>query len=183
VREIIYRRVKSGYGVDSDSETATTVNRNKLKQLSPSYIDYRKGVAIFFTGKNGNIIRLGAYDRKRRITTTGTRTSREYNEKLKITPPVLGEFGRPATSNATLSGQMLNAMAIDAGPDGFRVYIADTPRRKVHPKQKAPTISNKEVAEHYGEKRPFMALTNGEVRILVRECELIIAEKIKQLIR
>jgi hypothetical protein len=78
---------------------------------------------------------------------------------------------------------MLNALTINAKEDGFSLFIADTPRHKVHPKQKAKPLTNKQVAEYYGAKRPFMALTEGEVRILKAECEMIIAEKIKELIR
>ena len=132
---------------------------------------------------------LGASTRKRSAiyddkgNAIGTRKQNVYNEKLKITAPKLGEFGRPEKSNATLSGQMLNAMTFDAGGDGFRIFIADTPRKKTHPKRNDNKLTNKEVAEHYFRDRPGMALTDGEVRILKQECEKIISEKIKQLIR
>lgn len=188
-REIIYRRLKSGYGVDNDKENVDTVNRVKLKELSASYIQWRKGLAIYFTNKNGKTIRLGAYDTKKGFTynndgvATGTTRRKVYNEKLKITAPILGEFGRPEKSNATLSGQMLNAITIDASTGGFRIFIADSPRKKTHPKRNDNKLTNKEVAEHYFKTRPGFALTAGEVRILKQECETIIREKIKQLIR
>lgn len=186
-KEIVYRRVKSGYGVTSDSDAVGNTERQKLKELSKSYIAWRKGLVVFYTDKRGNTIALGAYTtRKTAHNENGRvsiRTTKKYNEKLKITPPQLGEFGRPEKSNATLSGQMLNALVMDAGEDGFRLFIADTPRKKVHPKMKPSRLTNKEVAEYYSKKRPFMALTEGEVRILKQECETIIAEKIKELIR
>lgn len=186
-REIVYRRVKSGYGTTSDSDEVGNTQRQKLRELSKSYIAWRKGLVVFYTNKHGVVIPLGAYTSKKTAHQengrVSIRTTKKYNEKLKITPPQLGEFGRPEKSNATLSGQMLNAMTIDAGEDGFRLFIADTPRKKVHPKMKTPKLTNKEVAEYYSAKRPFMALTEGEVRILKQECENIIREKIKELIR
>jgi hypothetical protein len=189
VREIVYRRVKSGYGVDDDSVNISEANKVKLKELSQSYKDYRNGLVVFYTNKNGNVIRLGAYDKKKSYGRTkdgGLRVTRQkvYNEKLKITPPKLGDFGRPDKSNLTLSGQMLDAMVIQAGNNGFRVFIADTARKKVHPKQQTPNLTNKQVAEYVSlNGRPFMALTAGEVRILKQECETIIKEQIAKLIR
>lgn len=186
-KEIVYRRVKSGYGVTSDSDAVGSTQRQRLKELSKSYIAWRKGLVVFYTNKQGVVIPMGAYTTKKTAHQgsgrVSIRTTKSYNEKLKITPPKLGEFGRPEKSNATLSGQMLNALTIDAGESGFRLFIADTPRKKVHPKRKADGLTNKEVAELYAAKRPFMALTEGEVRILKQECENIIREKIKQLIR
>lgn len=186
-REIVYRRVKSGYGVSNDSESVDEVSRNRLLALSKSYIAWRKGLVVFYTNSNGVVIPLGAYT-KRKTAHQGNgqvsiRTTKAYNEKLKITPPQLGEFGKPEKSNATLSGQMLNALTMDAGESGFRLFIADTPRRKVHPKMKSSRLTNKDVAEYYSAKRPFMALTDGEVRILKQECETIIKEKIQELTR
>jgi hypothetical protein len=180
-REIVYRRLKSGYGVNDDSERAENVKRQKLKELSQSYIDYRKGLVIFYRDADGRVRRISGSKAVLQIIDGGTRRSRVRTGK--ITAPALGEFGRPEKSNATLSGQMLDAMTIDAGRDGFRLFIADSPRRRVHPKQRPPKLTNQEVAEHYFEKRPGMALTEGEVRILKQECERILNEKIKQLIR
>lgn len=42
-REIVYRRVKNGYGVDSDRRDPENTRQVKLKPLSASYIAYREG--------------------------------------------------------------------------------------------------------------------------------------------
>lgn len=181
-REIIYRRLKSGYGVDNDKEDAESVNRKQLKQLSSSYIAWRKGLVVFYK-RNGKLLVFGK-EKAEYFTNyeTGQRTRVSKRKNPKIDKPKLGEFGRPEKSNATLSGQMLNAMVFNANQDGFKIFINDTKRRPVTKHDKS-NLTNKQVAEYYFKNRPGLALTDGEVRILKQECELIVREKIRQLIR
>ena len=159
-RDIIYKRVKDGYGVTSDRSPAGNTERQKLKKLSDSYIDYRKGVTLFFVGKQGQ--------------TYPVKKTTKRGKAIKFPSPVTGEFGRPTKSNLTLSGQMLKAIAFDYGDTGFRLFIDNSSR-------KDSKLTNKKVAEYASEDRPFFALTAGEVRILQRELENIINEIIKRI--
>jgi hypothetical protein len=190
VKLIVYRRVKSGYGVNSDREGVDDVKRKKLKELSKTYIEYRKGIAIYRRTKNGGTLRITREKRtiairgkesrgnKKRGIAANTRV--RFAKKWNFTKPKLGPFGRAAKSNLTLTGQMLESMQIRNGLDGFEVYIPKTSRTT--PEGKRDKLTNKKVAEYVSEDRPFMALTSGELRILRRECEEIIKEKIKHIL-
>lgn len=89
---------------------------------------------------------------------------------FKIKPPKLGEFGAPSRSNLTFKGYMLNAFAKKINSKGFEIYIAATSRPDT-------TLTNADVARLVSDDRPFMALTDGEQRILDRKVSLAI-EKI-----
>lgn len=189
-REIIYRRVKSGYGVDNDKDDAANTNKITLKKLSKSYVDYRNGIVIFRKGKNGNVYAIsnteftrvvrGATSRGRGKSGVGSSTKIGYKKEQTITPPKLGAFGRPGKSNLTLTGQMLDSMAIVADGVGFKLYIPATAR--VDADGNPSELTNKQVAEYVSLLgRPFLALTDGEVRILSQELELIIKEKINSI--
>lgn len=161
-REIIYRRVKDGYGVDSDKKPAEMTNRVKLKKLSPSYIAYREGKVSFFRTKDGRVVPIDL---------------KKYSKKNKLGKgtfaPTLGEFGRPKKSNATFTGKMMRAIYLRHSTDGFQLIIDDQIRDD--------GLTNAQVAKYYSEDRPFFALTAGEVRILTRELEMIIKEMIDKL--
>lgn len=154
-RDIIYKRVKDGYGVTSDIRPAESTERKRLKPLSKSYIDYRKGVTLFFVGKQGQTYPV------------------KSDKKKKFPSPVTGEFGKPTKSNLTLTGQMLNAIGLEYSDLGFKLYIKNSTRNGAR-------INNKEVAGYVSKERPFFALTAGEVRILQRELENIINEIIRK---
>lgn len=51
VKGIIFKRVKSGFGVQDDRRTPTT--RKKLKALSPNYIEQRRGKKLGRFGSPG----------------------------------------------------------------------------------------------------------------------------------
>lgn len=141
-REIVYKRVKSGYGVSGlDGEN---IQKQKLKPLSDSYIKQRQGKVKFIT-KNGNVIPLVP------------------GSKFKIAKPKLGEFGSPSRSNLTLSGEMLNAVKYELTRQGFTLVIPDSAR--------SDGKTNAEVADLVQGVRPFFALTTQEVQILTREVE------------
>jgi hypothetical protein len=102
-REIIYRRVKSGYGV-SDMGSKDP-QQERLKALSDKYVDFRKG----------NF----AYKKKRK------------GKKVTVNKgaPKLGDFGSPGKSNLTLTGQMLDSIQIKLQPYGVLLYFPDTKHR------------------------------------------------------
>lgn len=157
-RQIIYRRVKNGYGVNKDNLDADNTREVKLKPLSPSYIAYREGKVAFFTLKNGQVV---PFDLKK------------YGKKNKVNfKPQLGPFGRPRKSNATFTGDMLESISLRYTSEGFQLLIPGNRRED--------GLTNKEVSQFYSVDRPFFALTAGEVRILNRELEKIIKEIIER---
>ncbi len=179
-QEIIYRRVKSGYGVNSDKTDADDTVRAKLKPLSKSYIAFRRGEIVFFTNDHGVVFPSFAKPKEFRQKQNGKwytfnkinkRTGKLVLEKLK--PPVLGEFGRPSKSNATFTGQMLSSIRLVVKEDQFGLQI---PRNR----RVGDGLTNAQVNEYYSKERPWFNLTAGELRILTRELEKIIDEIIKR---
>lgn len=96
-RQLIYRRVKSGKGVNPSSG-----QEQSLKALSDRYVQYRKGNFSFSTKKKG----------KKVTANKGA--------------PRLGEFGSPGKSNLTLTGEMLDSIQIKIEKYGFRLYFPTT---------------------------------------------------------
>lgn len=142
-RDIIYKRTKSGRGVTQLGGTAAP---KRLDRLSPSYIEARQGKAIYFT-RNGKVIRAPA------------------SGNFRITKPTFGPFGSPGKSNLTYSGQMLESIRVQASARGFRVEIPNT-------KRSGSSLTNADVAKHVQDNgRPFFALTEDEIQILVREIQ------------
>jgi hypothetical protein len=72
-----------------------------------------------------------------------------------------GPFFSPRRSNLTLTGQMLNSFEIKTKRRGFRIQIANNPRWDTNK-------SNRDIAEYVSVKRPFLALTEPEKRIVIR---------------
>jgi len=101
---LLYKRIKSGFGVNNDD--IQNPNNIRLKPLSDSYKKFRSGKIAFATSKHGNV----------------------YSYKPR-TAPQLGEFGSPGKSNLTLSGQMLNAIKGKLTSKGFMVDIKNTTRK------------------------------------------------------
>ena len=141
-RDLIYKRVKSGYGVDELN--TRTASRQRLKPLSPSYIEQRQGRAAYFT-KSGKVVRVPA------------------STSFKPRKPKLGPFGAPGRSNLTLSGQMLEAIRYESNARGIRVFIQNSARDDGY--------TNAEIAELVQDARPFFVLTQDELTVLVREIE------------
>lgn len=88
----------------------------------------------------------------------------------------LGEFFSARRSNATLTGQMLGSFGHKIINAGINLYILDTRRND-------GKLTNRQVAEYYSEDREFFALTEDEVRVLQREIEKELREKILRLSR
>lgn len=165
-REIIYRRVKAGYGVNTDTSPAEYTKKKRLKPLSKSYVAFREGKVSFFTTKDGRVVPvdLKGYAKK---NIGGKKSYSSF-------APTLGEFGRPGKSNATFTGEMMKSLMLRSSEDGFEILIADNTRKD------GSGLTNKKVSEYYSEDRPFFALTDGEIRILTRELERIIKQYIEQ---
>lgn len=180
LREIIYRRVKSGKGVSSES--AESPSLEKLKPLSKSYIAYRKGEMTFRRNRAGKSYPV--YNKQQAILEVGKTVKSgkkgahvkirvaSYNSQNQFKKPVLGEFGAPERSNLTLTGQLLNSITEATTLDGFRIYIPNTTRN-------GSKLTNAKVYEYVSKARPFFALSNGEFRILQNEFEKIVEQKIQ----
>ncbi len=148
--DIIYKRVKSGLGVVSDELASTKSER--LTRLSPSYINYRKGKTNFVQITKGGKTWLAPLPGK--------------GKNL-----VKGEFGSPARSNLTFTGEMLKALSWRVTGGGLSIYIKKTRRKD--------GLTNDKVAEYVRVERPFLALTDGEQRILTQ----LISKKISELLK
>jgi hypothetical protein len=116
-RDILYSRVKSGYGVNSD--TVANPSKVRLTKLSSGYRKYRRK------------------------------------------HPPTGKFATAGKSNATYTGQMLDAIKYDIYKEGFRLYINNNAR-------KGDDQTNKQVAQEYSLKRPFFSLIDREKRQVQR---------------
>lgn len=98
--------------------------------------------------------------------TSGTnleRLSDSYIKFRKKNANKLGEFASPSRSNLTFTGQMLNALQSRVENDKVIVFVNDSAR--------SDGKSNRDVANHVRETRPFLALTLGEQRIVQQEIE------------
>ena len=160
-RSIIYKRVKSGKGVNSDSLKTGEAEPSKLKPLSENYKKFRAGKQAFYTNKKTKNIFL-------------------TKNKKWIDKPVLGEFGSANRSNLTLSGQLLESMTYRVSSKEIYIFIPATKRKRIN-KFDSSNKTNKEVAEYVSKERPFLAITSGELRILEREVDLIIGEILRSL--
>lgn len=203
-REIVWRRVKSGKGVNADNKEADATSSEKLAPLSKSYIEYRRGVSFFRTLKNGKVVRFGNEQtgfntertgfsgkiNKKGGYSKGARSKIRFTKAFRFQKPSLGEFGRPAKSNLTLTGAMLDSITLEYDDGGFRLYIPNSmrPDGKTNA-QVAKYVSNGgSYTNGNGKKvtipaRPFFALTKGELRILTRELDGIIKEIIQKELR
>ena len=148
--DMIYKRVKSGFGVNAEGLPPAMTTKQKLKPLSKSYIDYRSGKIKFFKAKQGHT----------------------YPVEGSFKKPVTGKFGSAKRSNLTLTGQMLEALGFRI--QGAKIFI------KVNNKLRKDGLTNAKVAELVSEERPFISLTGTEERILIRELNSILNKLVKK---
>lgn len=160
LRDIVYRRVKSGKGVTS--EDAESPTHTKLKALSQSYITFRQGVA----GTHATI--KTKKGKKKRVALP--KEAREFSKEFL--KGMTGEFFDAKRSNLTMTGQLLDSIAEENTLDGIRIYIPNTVRKN-------SKLTNLQIYGYVTKERPFFALTDGEYRILQNEYEKIVQEKIK----
>lgn len=145
VRKMIYSRVKLGRGVTSDKAKPQAVRNKKLKGLSDSYIQQRKGRLKFFKGKQGQTFAV------------------EKSSRFSFSKPKLGPLGKPSKSNLTFSGDMLEALEFKVTKSGVRVFVNNRIRKD--------GMTNQEVAEHVSKDRPFLNLSNVEHKRVIQFIE------------
>lgn len=162
-RDMVYKRVKSGKGVNADNKPVRATSHQKLKKLSKNYVTFRKTGYVNFRAKK--------YFKK------GGSFYEWVDVKFYVGQPALGEFGAPARSNLTFTGQMLKSMTFDTTKRGFVVLIPATRRRE-------GKLTNSQLAIYLSQGgRPFMALTAGESRILKSNLKKAIQKRMRKLIR
>jgi len=79
----------------------------------------------------------------------------------------LGDKGKPKTSNATATGQMLNAMVYKMKPRGFTLFVDGT-ARTAELSGASPKLNNAEVAKYYSEKRAIFDFSEPELKRIIR---------------
>lgn len=159
-KDMVWKRVKSGKGVDSDKRPFLITKAVRLKPLSKGYKRYRRTGIVEFKAKK---YYKSLYE--------------VVDVKINVGKPALGEFGAPDRSNLTLSGQLLDSMTFDIKKLGFVVLIPATKRR-------GESITNSQLAKYLSRAgRPFMSLTAGESRILKSRMKIQIQKKLRKLLR
>jgi len=151
-RSIVYKRTKAGKGVSGNSNP-------RLKKLSDSYKLQRSG-KIKFRTINGRVVAFPGQDDR---------------------PRTIGKFFKPAKSNLTYTGQMLESMIIKAGRFTFGVNIPNTKRQRQKGQGNQKQLTNADVAGYVeANGREFFALSKGEVRIILFEYEKILRQLIRK---
>lgn len=163
LRTRIYQYTKRGYSLGSLKTTTRRGNigdPRKLKPLSESYIEYRKGLRKSGKTKSTKLLRKAGL--------------KKFANNLEMRK--FGEFFSPARSNLTLTGQMLDALKADIDQNSGQaiVYVDDTSR-------KDSDLTNKQVAEKVAQDgRPFMGIDRvGRDRIR-RTAQAFVRRKLKR---
>lgn len=147
---IIRRRTLLGFGVPDNGQP-----RERLKPLSESYKQQRRGNLAFFTDKLGRVRPIRNPKRKPRLS---NKTS-------------------PAKSNLTFTGEYLDSfMSFVKGLGKVEVRPTGT---------RPDGLTNTEVAEFVSDERPHFNLSNNEIKQLEnqlsRDLESIIKKKLTKL--
>lgn len=159
-KDLVYKRVKSGKGVNSDRSKFESTNAVQLKPLSKNYKRYRRTGYVTFKAKKWYKSLYEVVD-----------------VEFYVGKPALGEFGRPDKSNLTMTGQLLSSMSFEVKKFGFMVYIPETARR-------GSRITNAQLARYVSRKgRPFMNLTAGEHRVVKSRMKSQIQKRLKKMLR
>ena len=162
-RDMVYKRVKAGRGVNSDRRSIKATSHKRLKPLSKPYVRFRRTGWVSFKAKQ--------YFKK------GGTFYEVKDVNFYVGIPALGEFGAPARSNLTLSGEMLKSMQFEIKKFGFTILIPETKRR-------GGSLTNAQLARYHSESgRPFMALTSGESRIIQSRMKSQVQKRIRPLLR
>lgn len=165
-RDMVYKRVKSGKGVDSDSKDPDSTTAVRLKPLSKNYKYYRKTGKVRFKARKFN-----------GTSAAGRRWWDMVDVEFSVGKPSLGPYGSPDRSNLTFTGQLLESMSFDITTSGFKVLIPNNKRR-------GSNLTNSQLAKYVSQNgRPFMALTSGEFRVLKLRMKKNIQKRLRELLR
>lgn len=156
-KDMLYKRVKSGKGVNSDRSAFEVTSHQRLRPLSKNYKRYRRTGIVEFEATN--------------------KKGKKVKASINVGKPALGEFGTPEKSNLTFTGQLLASISINIKKFGFTIYIPETKRR-------GENITNAQLARYVSQNgRPFMNLTAGEIRIVKSRMKKTIQKSLKRLLK
>jgi len=91
----------------------------------------------------------------------------KYIELRKKNANNLGDLAKPSKSNATATGQMLNAMIHQVTEKGFILYVRDS-RRGPDITGRPSRINNDELASYYAKERPIFDFSKPEIDRIIR---------------
>lgn len=94
--------------------------------------------------------------------------SKEYIKLRKLFSFQLGELGKVNKSNATATGQMLEAMAKEITSTGFQLMVKPSSRAGELGDRKVK-LNNKQVADYYRKNREIFDWSKPEIERIVRE--------------
>lgn len=160
--DLIYDRVKRGFGVSSD--TRPEPKQERLKGLSDSYKDFRRGKVVFFVGEQGQ--------------TYGLNKKQARKSGIKIERPRLGDRGTPAKSNLTFTGELLDSIEAKVR----KKRKSGTILLRIPNSRRSDGKTNAQVAGWVRDERPFFALTKKETRVILREWERVVRRFIRILV-
>lgn len=169
-KNILYKRIKSGKGVNSDKSPFLLTRAVSLKPLSKQYKNFRRTGIVSFMAKRYH------YASKKSLGFEVVKVEFQLGY-LGSGAPNLGPFGRAGKSNLTMSGQMLESIQFDIKKYGYVILIPETKRRE-------GKLTNAQVARFVAKQgRPFMNLTAGEIRIVKSRMREQIRKRLKKLLR
>lgn len=94
----------------------------------------------------------------------------------------LGELGKVNKSNATATGQMLEAMAFEIVKNGFKLLVKSTSRQGELGDRKSK-IDNRKLAEHYSETRDIFDWSAPEIERIKRDIKKDLLKLIREVKR
>jgi hypothetical protein len=106
-------------------------------------------------------------------------TSESYVKRRKQFSFQLGELGKPNKSNATATGQMLEAMAKEITATGFKLIVQSTGRVGELGDGKS-RHTNKRIAEYYSMKREIFEFSKPELERMIREVKRDLLKLIRE---
>lgn len=93
--------------------------------------------------------------------------SEDYVELRKRYKDQLGRLGKPPFSNATATGQMLDAMIYEITTTGFVLFVAESERNGELSGAES-RLNNAEVASYYAKTRKIFDFSKPEINRLIR---------------
>ena len=156
LKQRIVKRTQLGVGVNPQTGDAM-----KLPPLSESYKEQRQGKARYYTDKNGKKIRV----------------SKNKNNSDYVKKPRLAGTTKPAKSNLTATGQLLNSLTVVklkiTGGVSYLIRVGDRRGRGLF--DQPTSIGNKQLVDYLSRQgRHFLGFTNAQKNRIAREIRQII---------
>lgn len=139
------------------------------KNVDKAVIEYAKSAEFEAVAKNALVdfikrVKRGLMPDLGKIEDLGEK----YKDYRKKNSSDLGNQGKPSKSNATATGQMLDAMEYKMKPNGFLLYVKNTSRSKELGSKKS-SLTNLDVAGYYRLARDIFDFSKPEIDRIVRK--------------